>query len=56
MLASVLVMLFGAGVCACGVLALDMYFIGVVIFSIGAIGLLVWTAERAAPLLRWLRR
>jgi len=45
MIAPVLVMLLGAGLCACGVLEVDMYFIGVVVFSIGAIGLLVWGVE-----------
>lgn len=56
MIAPVLVMLLGAGLCACGVLEVDMYFVGVVVFSIGAIGLLVWAVERLVPLLRWLRQ
>jgi hypothetical protein len=55
MIATVLVMLLGAGVCACGVLQVGMYFVGVVLFSIGAIGFLVWLVETAVPLLRWLR-
>lgn len=54
MIAPVLVMLLGAGLCACGVLQDSMYFIGVVVFSIGAIGFLVWAVERLIPLLRWL--
>jgi hypothetical protein len=56
MLAAVLVMLFGAGLCACGVLVVDLYFAGVVVFSIGMIGFLVWAVEWAVPLLRQPRR
>jgi hypothetical protein len=56
MLASVLVMLLGAGICASGVLVVDLYFAGVVVFAIGAIGFLVWAVEWAVPLLRSPRR
>lgn len=52
MIAPVLVMLFGAGLCACGVLEVDMYFVGVVFFSIGAIGFFVWAVDRSRTLLR----
>lgn len=55
MIAPVLVMLFGAGLCACGVLEVDMYFTGVVVFGIGAIGFLVRAVEWAVVLLRWPR-
>ena len=56
MLAAIFVMLFGAGVCALGVVQLGAYFIGAVIWFIGAMGLLVWAGDRAAALLRWLRQ
>jgi hypothetical protein len=55
-LAAVLVMLFGAGVCALGVFAMDLYFVGAVIWSIGAIGFLVWAGNHAGVLVRRLRR
>ena len=55
MIAPVLVMLVSAGMCAAGALEVDMYFVGVVFFGIGAIGFLVWSVERLLPLLlRWL--
>lgn len=56
MLAVIFVMLLGAGVFALGTLLPDMYFVGVVIFGIGALGFLVWAGDRAAGLLRWLRQ
>ncbi|HYZ52856.1 MAG TPA: hypothetical protein VE733_05005 [Streptosporangiaceae bacterium] len=56
MLAVIFVMLFGAGVCALGAIQPDMYFVGVVIFGIGALGFLVWAGDQAAGLLRLLRR
>jgi hypothetical protein len=56
MLAAAFVMLLGAGVCALGAIQLDMYFVGVVIWAIGAIGLLVWAGDRAAGVVRWLRQ
>ena len=56
MLAVIFVMLFGAGVCALGAIQPDMYFVGVVIFGIGALGFLVWAGDHAAGLLRRLRQ
>jgi hypothetical protein len=55
MFAAVLVMFFGAGVCALGAIQDDMYFVGAVFWFIGLIGLLVWAGDRAGALLRWLR-
>ena len=56
MLAVIFVMLLGAGVFALGTLLPDMYFVGIVIFGIGALGFLVWAGDRAAGLLRGLRQ